>query len=266
MYTIGQFAAMTQLTRKALRFYDETGLLKPSRVEWDTGYRLYDESNLDTARQIIILKNCGLSLSEIGKLLEKGSGEGDSFPEILKKRRREMELLARDVETSRNRLEQMIAETAETAVEDPELLPLEGLTGLALSVFGSEEEGVSSALSDLYAWGAVAGVPFLSPHRIVRNLERESASEEECDFRVFVPVDKPHSGDPDKGILPLALLPGPGVRIVHRGSFTDLAESWKRLLAFMEQARVVADGPARETYRIPGPSVVIEIPVREAAL
>jgi protein phosphatase len=42
MVTIGRFARLTGLTVKALRHYDELGLLKPARVDAWTGYRWYE--------------------------------------------------------------------------------------------------------------------------------------------------------------------------------------------------------------------------------
>jgi DNA-binding transcriptional MerR regulator len=47
LLTIGEFARLTQLTTKALRIYDESGLLCPARVDQTSGYRYY---NLDHAR------------------------------------------------------------------------------------------------------------------------------------------------------------------------------------------------------------------------
>jgi DNA-binding transcriptional MerR regulator len=255
---------MTRLTRKALRFYDETGLLKPARVEWDTGYRYYDGSSLQTARQITLFKNCGLSLDEIKRILESGNTEGESFREILIRRRGEMEKISRDIEINRMKLEEMIDEAVGGTSENPEFLPLEGLSGLALSVSGSEEEQIPMALSDLFSWGASAGVSFIPPHRILRNIEGGDPAGDEADYRVFIPTAGISQGDPSRGIVPVTLPAGPGVRIVHRGSFLTVSDSWKSLLSFMETSRVKTDGPVRETYRIPGPLITIEIPVREA--
>ncbi|MGI5996084.1 MAG: MerR family DNA-binding transcriptional regulator, partial [Saccharomonospora viridis] len=50
--SIGAFAQACGLTPKALRLYDELGLLTPARVDACTGYRYYERSQLDRARLI----------------------------------------------------------------------------------------------------------------------------------------------------------------------------------------------------------------------
>jgi DNA-binding transcriptional MerR regulator len=66
---IGDFSKLSFVTVKALRYYDEIGLLKPERVDELTGYRYYSASQLPRLNRIIALKNMGLSLEEIARLL-----------------------------------------------------------------------------------------------------------------------------------------------------------------------------------------------------
>ena len=49
MLSIGRFADATGLTVKALRHYDEIGLLVPARVDPDNSYRYYDLAQVETA-------------------------------------------------------------------------------------------------------------------------------------------------------------------------------------------------------------------------
>src|SRR5436305_1011524 len=46
---IGRFSRLTGLTVKALRHYDELGLLRPSAVDPDTGYRMYTAEQVERA-------------------------------------------------------------------------------------------------------------------------------------------------------------------------------------------------------------------------
>lgn len=55
----------SQLTPKALRLYDELGLLRPAAVDPDSGYRLYDPEQLEHARLIAQLRRIGMPLDEI---------------------------------------------------------------------------------------------------------------------------------------------------------------------------------------------------------
>lgn len=57
-YRIGDFAVITRLTVKTLRYYHEEGLIEPSRIAFDTGYRYYDGKLIYTARIIATLRQC----------------------------------------------------------------------------------------------------------------------------------------------------------------------------------------------------------------
>ncbi|OIK01134.1 MerR family transcriptional regulator [Streptomyces colonosanans] len=65
LLTIGAFARASRLSPKALRLYDELGLLPPARVDPVTGYRLYAPEQLDQARLVAWLRRLGMPLARI---------------------------------------------------------------------------------------------------------------------------------------------------------------------------------------------------------
>jgi serine/threonine protein phosphatase PrpC len=65
LLTIGAFARAARLTPKALRLYDELGLLPPAAVDSESGYRYYDPAQLDRARLIAWLRRIGMPLARI---------------------------------------------------------------------------------------------------------------------------------------------------------------------------------------------------------
>ncbi|BCL83504.1 MerR family transcriptional regulator [Ktedonobacteria bacterium brp13] len=60
---------MSKVSIKALRHYDELGLLKPASVDMHSGYRYYMADQLGTLNRILALKDMGLSLAQIAGLL-----------------------------------------------------------------------------------------------------------------------------------------------------------------------------------------------------
>ncbi|GGZ15590.1 hypothetical protein GCM10010387_04980 [Streptomyces inusitatus] len=60
--TIGAFARASRLSAKALRRYDELGLLPPASVDPYTGYRYYERSQLERARLVAWLRRIGMPL------------------------------------------------------------------------------------------------------------------------------------------------------------------------------------------------------------
>jgi len=67
---IGQFGAASRLSPKALRLYDENGLLPPARVDPDSGYRYYRIDQLRDATLIGLLRSAGMPLAEIRRVLD----------------------------------------------------------------------------------------------------------------------------------------------------------------------------------------------------
>ncbi|OKI67917.1 MerR family transcriptional regulator [Micromonospora sp. CB01531] len=65
LLTIGAFARAARLTPKALRLYDELGLLPPAAVDPHSGYRYYAPAQLDRARLIAALRRAGMPLADI---------------------------------------------------------------------------------------------------------------------------------------------------------------------------------------------------------
>jgi serine/threonine protein phosphatase PrpC len=65
LMTIGAFARAVRLTPKALRLYDQVGLLTPAAVDPESGYRLYDPAQLPVARLVARLRGIGMPLATI---------------------------------------------------------------------------------------------------------------------------------------------------------------------------------------------------------
>jgi DNA-binding transcriptional MerR regulator len=67
--SIGEFSKRSQLSVKALRLYDEIGVLLPARVDKDSGYRYYDTTQLEDARLIAMLRQLDVPLADVKELL-----------------------------------------------------------------------------------------------------------------------------------------------------------------------------------------------------
>jgi len=67
--TIGEFSKRSRLSAKALRLYDELGLLPPAEVDARSGYRLYGPAQLEAARLISALRQLGFPLADITAVL-----------------------------------------------------------------------------------------------------------------------------------------------------------------------------------------------------
>ena len=69
MLKIGDFSKLSRISIRMLRHYDEIGLLRPVRIDPESGYRYYSENQLPAAGRIAALKDMGFGLAAIGEIL-----------------------------------------------------------------------------------------------------------------------------------------------------------------------------------------------------
>jgi DNA-binding transcriptional MerR regulator len=74
LLTIGVFARRSRLSPKALRLYDERGVLTPARVDEGSGYRRYAETQLETARLVALLRRLEMPLAEVAAVVAAPEG------------------------------------------------------------------------------------------------------------------------------------------------------------------------------------------------
>ncbi|KMT21973.1 MerR family transcriptional regulator [Clostridium cylindrosporum] len=67
-YTIKTLAQMAGISSRTLRYYDEIGLLKPSRIN-SSGYRIYGQREVDLLQQILFYKSIEMKLEEIQHII-----------------------------------------------------------------------------------------------------------------------------------------------------------------------------------------------------
>ena len=68
MKTVKEVSKLTGVSVRTLHHYDAIGLLKPSQIT-DAGYRLYDDAAIEKLSMILVFRELGLSLKEIGDIL-----------------------------------------------------------------------------------------------------------------------------------------------------------------------------------------------------
>jgi len=99
---IKEFAKLCGVSVRTLHYYDETGILKPSYVDKNTGYRYYDEASLLRMQEILFYRELDFSLKSIAEILSSpGYNKEKALAEqkkllILKKERLERLISAID--------------------------------------------------------------------------------------------------------------------------------------------------------------------------
>ena len=87
MLSIGEFSRISGLSVKTLRFYHERGLLTPSCVDDESGYRYYDQGSVEKARVIARLREMEFSLGDIKEMLDRCDDQADILDQLERQKR-----------------------------------------------------------------------------------------------------------------------------------------------------------------------------------
>lgn len=77
----------TNLSRKAIEYYEEKGLIHPKKLE--NGYRDYSDEDIEVLKKISLLRNLGLNISEIALYLDS---KEDALASILRRKEHELDI------------------------------------------------------------------------------------------------------------------------------------------------------------------------------
>lgn len=104
--TVNEVSKLTGVTVRALRFYDEAGVLKPAR-RTDKGYRLYGEEELKKLQTILLLRELDFSVDDIAAIMRAPSFDAeaalDSHIKLLEMKRDHIEGLIAHAKELKNR-------------------------------------------------------------------------------------------------------------------------------------------------------------------
>lgn len=95
-WSIQEVAKIAGTTSRTLRHYDDVGLLAPTRIGAN-GYRRYDSAALVRLQRILLLRELGLSIPQIGEILARPTATEDALTQHLAWLRSEQDRLTRQI-------------------------------------------------------------------------------------------------------------------------------------------------------------------------
>jgi DNA-binding transcriptional MerR regulator len=247
MLRIGEFSRIARVSVQTLRYYDDLDLLKPGEVDRFTGYRYYGFDQLPRLHRILALKDLGLSLEEIARLLQD-EPTTDQLMGML--RLKEAELKER-VNEELHRLERVRARLRQ--MDEEQIMP--------------NYEVVLKKLDPLKVAGVRGKIPaypeqfplwreleaYLSEKKITPNgacLTLYYSEEPDIDAEVCEPVAREY---PDAGNVKFHTLPAvqQAACVVHHGPFTTIGGAYGFIAKWIESNGYECVGPVREVYLRP---------------
>ena len=127
---INEVEALVGITKKNIRFYEEKGLLSPRRNS-ENGYRDYGDAEVETLKQIKLMRKLGVPIEDIRKMLEGGQTVGDGMRRhlvTLERERQNIDEAVRLCTLLRDRQELLGELRADQVLEEMEQLEHTGTT------------------------------------------------------------------------------------------------------------------------------------------
>ena len=236
---------MVRLSVKALRHYDEQGLLSPAVVDPSSGYRYYRYSQANRAEAIRILRGLDMPIDQIREVLAAEDPElvakhleahRELLEERLDRHRRMLSFLQRLI----SRKEGIMP--YEVQVKE---LPAQHVVAVrkhtSLARIG---EDIQAGFGQI--WGAIgprgivpAGAPFLVMYDVIDE-------ETEGDVEVCVPVAEPFEGH--DGVYGREVEAVTAATTMHHGPYDELGPAYHTLTGWVQEHGHEIAGPPREVY------------------
>lgn len=251
MYKIGEFSKIVALTVKALRYYDDIGLLSPSHVDESNGYRYYDEECYEKALQIRTMKKFGFTIKEIQDVIPNIRSNDDLSDYLMEKKEqldseiRSIRKLQKQLTSEVKLLEEVKHMNTEQKIEVVTLPRMK----VASVRFKGQYQDVGIYLGKIFKVIGMKGIS--QPFSMYYDAEY---TEENADIEVCVEV----KGDVNKGDVNTRVLEASKcVSLVHVGPYDTLSSSYKALADYMNENKLEGITPSREQY-IKGPGMLFK--------
>ena len=251
MYRIGEFSRITRLTVKALRLYHDKGVIVPSVVDGDSGYRYYSVADIEKARVVSVLKSMQCSLAEIKQLMSDYSDDAD-LVDFLKSKRNLLQEELDQLTAVSFAIETIVNNETEARKMKQQSFEIEiktiGDQIVVANRWHGQYEQTGREVGKLYR---AAGRHVAGP---AINLFHDGEYREQgADVESCLPVKKPIVGRTTS----VTLKGGEFATLTHRGPYDTISRSYARLFDFINQRGAIPGLPSREVYH-KGPGMIFK--------
>ncbi len=245
LVSIGRFSKMTRLSVKALRLYDEIGLLVPARVDPTSGYRYYKLGQANRAEAVRILRSVDMPLDEIRAILETDDAELVHKQLVIHRERLAERLAVQErtlvyLESLIQRKEGIMPYDVNVTEAAPQMVAANRVH-TSLSRIGNDiGAGFGSLMQALGREGmAPAGPPLIVYHDVIDDTT-------DGDIEICVPIGGAMSDGAE--VYGRELEGGTMATTVHHGPYQQIAPAYHTLTAWISEHGHDVAGPPREIY------------------
>ena len=251
MFKIGDFARLSGVTAKQLRHYDGLGLFRPVWVDPASGYRFYSPAQLPELYRIVTLKDLGVPLNEIARLVE----EGTNLAAVLRRRRAELVAEREELERRLRTLDIRVDLDAATPRADVVIRRLEPELVAGLRVRLDPGDDLEPTFNELEAYVRDTGARAARPPVTVAHRWDEDGSR---DVEATVPLRRRIAAS-DR-ITCRRLERTRAAALIHRGPYSGLPDARAVLAGWIHRAELRPAGALRIVYLQFGADPHLEVP------
>ena len=243
LLTIGEFSRMTHLSVKALRHYDDVGLMSPAQVDSSSGYRRYATGQVPIAQVIRRFRDLDMPLEEIRNVLN-APDVAVRDQAVLAHLQRMQETLERTQATVASLQALLDGNRPTLPVEYRSIPAIRAVAIRAIVDWDDTEPWLNEALAELDQTVDSRSSGRTGPDSALYSGEFFEAHVGEV--TAFVPV---RGEIATTGRVEQVEIPAADVAVfVHCGPFSDLDQAYGALGTFVAERVLTADGPIREHY------------------
>jgi DNA-binding transcriptional MerR regulator len=247
MFKISDFSKLSQVSVKALRYYDELGLLEPAQIDRFTSYRYYSIDQLPRLNRILALKDLGLSLEQIGELLNNGLSP-EQLRGMLKLKQAELQQQAEQVQEQLARVKVRLSQ-----IEQEGKMPKYDVVIKKIEPqwVASIRDVVPTPPDQGRLWDELDA--YLGQHKVktvgpcLTIYHDTEYKERDWDLEVCEPLGTPIPGSERVRVREL-----PGVEtmacVLHHGDFSNIGETYNAMMAWIQANGYQIVGSNREVY------------------
>ncbi|MDX1874578.1 MerR family transcriptional regulator [Mycolicibacterium sp. 120266] len=243
--SIGDFAVMTSLSRKALRHYHDIGILEPAHIDSHTGYRFYDTGQVDHAHIIRRFRSLGMSIPDIKALLS--TDDAADRAAIITTHLEQMEMQLQQTRETVSALRELLSPGRTPAEVEVRQEPALAVWSVGSVIDASEIDGwFAAALRALY--DAVATAASARAAVVLGGLyDRALFLEARGEAKLFIAA--PPSSDPPKGVHAEVLPAAEYAVLTHPGGHDEgIDRSYGALGTHVNEHLISHQGAIREHY------------------
>ncbi len=241
---IGRFSKMTRLSVKALRLYDQNGLLPPAHVDPSSGYRYYDLAQARRAEAVRILRLVDMPLDEIRTIVESDDPELVHKQLVVHRERLADRLAAQEhtlafLEALIQRKEAIMPYDIQVIEAPPQVVAATRIHTTLHRIGEDIGKGFGTLMQVMGREGvAGSGPPLIVYHDVI---DEDTAG----DIEICVPVAGDISGD---DVYTRELEGGTVASAVHRGPYAEIGPAYHTLTGWISEHGHEIAGPPREIY------------------